>query len=69
MKHSIKRAVASILCASLLGGAVALTGCAANHTAMNHPDDMDRQSYSFDLLASEKPQVNTSIPVGYTISS
>ena len=65
MKHSIKRAVASILCASLLGGAVALTGCAANHTAMNHPDDMDRQSYSFDLLASEKPQVNTSIPVGY----
>ena len=65
MKHSIKRAVASILCASLLGGAVALTGCAANHTAMNHPDNMDRQSYSFDLLASEKPQVNTSIPVGY----
>ena len=65
MKHSIKRAVASILCASLLGGAVALTGCAANDTALNHPDDMDKQSYSFDLLASEKPQVNTSIPISY----
>ena len=66
MKHSIKRAVASILCASLLGGAVALTGCAASaNTAMSDPDNMDRQRYSFDLLASEKPQVNTSIPVGY----
>ena len=66
MKHSMKRAVASILCASLLGGAVALTGCAASaNTAMSDPDNMDRQRYSFDLLASEKPQVNTSIPVGY----
>ena len=26
---------------------------------------MDRQNYSFDLLASEKPQVNTSIPISY----
>ena len=66
MKHSIKRAVASILCASLLGGAVALTGCAASaNTAMSDPDNMDRQRYSFDLLASEKPQVNTSIPISY----
>ena len=25
----------------------------------------DHSSYSFNLLASEKPEVNTSIPIGY----
>ena len=64
MKHTLKRAVVSILCASLLGGAVFLTGCT---TANTNSDSltMNQQKYSFDLLASEKPEVNTSIPVGY----
>lgn len=66
MKHSLKRAVASILCASLLGGAVTLTGCAAaKSTTATDFHHMDNKSYSFDLLATEKPQVNTSIPIGY----
>ena len=64
MKHSLKRAVASILCASLLGGAMAFMGCAAADTTNNRLA-MEKPTYSFDLLASEKPEINSSIPIGY----
>ena len=66
MKHSVKRAVASILCASLLGGAAALMGCStANLTEKDSASAVvDRAPYSFDLIA-DKPEINTSIPVGY----
>ena len=64
MKNSLKQVVTTILCASLLGGAVAMMSCTAPVTKNNYPT-MDKPNYSFDLLASEKPEVNTSIPVGY----
>ena len=65
MKHSFKKAVASILCASLVGGAVALMGCATATTTGNHQFSMENQNYSFEKLASEKPEVNSTIPVSY----
>ena len=64
MKNSLKRAVASILCASLLGGVAFMVGCATAETK-NAGLTMDRQTYSFDMLASEKPEVKSTIPVGY----
>ncbi len=64
MKHGLKRTVASILCASLLGGAAFMVGCS---TAANETNriTLNKQSYSFDMLASEKPEVNSTIPISY----
>ena len=61
MKLNFKRTLIVLLCTALLGGSVALSGCSMSqrkdHTTMVH-----HPSYSFDLLASEKPQVNTTVP-------
>ena len=65
MKHSFKKAVVSILCASLLGGAVALMSCTTATMQDNHRFSMEKQNYSFENLASEKPEVNSTIPVFY----
>ena len=64
MKTIIKRTVASLLCAALLGGSAALLGCASSERkdAFAMPET---PSYSLDLLASEKPEVNTTIPHTY----
>lgn len=68
MKKSIKRTVVSLLCTTLLGGAIALSGC-AQPARTDSSSAIKPSSYSFDLLsaskAAEKPEVNTSIPVGY----
>ncbi len=61
MNHSLKRAVATILCASLLGGAVAMMGCAMADTKKDTAN-MDESAYSFDLLTDEAPTFNTSKP-------
>ena len=66
MKHSVKRAVASILCASLLGGAAALMGCStANSTALDELEIMNDKTYSFELLSAEKPEIDSTIPIHY----
>ena len=65
MKHSLKQAVAAILCASLLGGAVFMTGCATAATVTKTGQSRDNTGYSFDMLAAEKPQVNTTLPISY----
>ncbi len=67
MKHSVKRAVASILCASLLGGAAALMGCSAsNNTEKDYSENiMNNDAYSFDLLSAKKPEINSTIPIHY----
>ena len=68
MKKSIKRTVVSLLCTTLLGGAIAMSGC-TQPARTDSSSAMKPSSYSFDLLsaskATEKPEVNTSIPVGY----
>ena len=68
MKKSIKHTVISLLCMSLLGGTIALSGC-TQPARTDSSSVMKPSSYSFDLLsaskAAEKPEVNTSIPVGY----
>ncbi len=64
MKPNFKRTVIALLCSSLLGGAIALSGC-AQAVKKDDSDMMNPPSYSFDLLSAEKPQVNTTIPIGY----
>ena len=64
MKHSLKRAVASLLCASLLGGAAFMMGCATAATTERNTMMSDR-TYSFSMLSSEKPEVKTAIPISY----
>ena len=64
MKPSMKRTITALLCASLLGGAVAFSSCTQSarkdtSTIMSHP------SYSFERLSSEKPAVNTTVPHTY----
>ena len=64
MKTNAKRVLVALLCMSLLAGSSALFGCAATE----RKDDFTMSgtpSYSFDLLASEKPEVNTTIPHTY----
>ena len=64
MKHSLKRAVASILCASLLGGAAFMLGCATTDT--NKTSQLwNKTPYSLDALSSEKPTVNSTLPISY----
>ena len=65
MKHCMKRAMAAILCASLLGGAVAMTGCSMADKKADSSAIHSNAPYSFDLLATEKPEVNTSLPISY----
>lgn len=65
MKHSLKRAVASILCASLLGGAAFMVGCSTAAKQSTGMTMMNKNGYSFEQLASEKPEVNTTIPISY----
>ena len=59
MKHTVRKTIAAILCASLLGGALAMAGC----TTVNTDDTnvrMDQSTYSFDLLSEET--YDTTIP-------
>ena len=67
MKHSMKRAVATLLCASLLGGAVAMAGCSAASTIQSDHDASFRSqaSYTFDNLSTQKPEVNTTMPISF----
>ena len=64
MKNSYKRAVASLLCASLLGGAAFMSGCATKLSRSDNPA-MNNPSYSLQMLASEKPTVNSTVPISY----
>ena len=63
MKHSLKRAVASILCASLLGGAAFMVGCST--AEMQASQHWNKTNYSVSSLSAEKPTVNTTIPIEY----
>ena len=63
MKNSLKRAVASILCASLLGGAAFMVGCSTAESQTN--PYWNKTNYSVSSLSSEKPTVNTTIPIEY----
>ena len=63
MKNSLKRAVASILCASLLGGAAFMVGCSTAEAQTN--TYWNKTNYSVSSLSSEKPTVNTTIPIEY----
>ena len=68
MKTSIKRTIISLLCSSLLGGAIALSGC-TQPARQDSTSAMNSSPYSLDLLnankAAEKPEVNTTHLIGY----
>ena len=63
MKNSLKRAVASILCASLLGGAAFMVGCST--AEMQASQHWNKTNYSVSSLSAEKPTVNTTLPISY----
>ena len=59
MKTTFLRACSLIIATLLLCGSLALLGCGTRQTEEDWPHD---PSYSFDLLAGEKPTVNSTIP-------
>lgn len=64
MKTSLKRTLITLLCATMLGSPLTLVGCAKNQRTESISMN-DRSPYSFNLLASEKPEVNSTIPIHY----
>lgn len=65
MKTKIKRTLTALLCTTLLGSSLALLGCAQSQKKDIVSMNNNHTSYSFDLLASEKPEVKTTIPISY----